>query len=212
MNYGTLAGAMPFVYEKGDCIIHTGEGAEYIYYITEGTCKRIKYSDKGDEIIMTKYRQGDLLCVVMVYSGLPSASEIVANEKVCGYRIPKHSFLDALDHDVAIAKHVIDQVLIEHMSLMQKFRSKQERRSAAFLCQFLLNQAHEKEDGKRIVRKQYNNVEISRYLGIHAVTSARIISALKNEGVIKRTKEGLEITDKEKLTDFAKNKKILKYW
>ena len=52
---------------------------------------------------------------------------------------------------------------------------------------------------------------MSRFLGIHKVTVAKIIKALKMEGIIDKEKEGIVILDKDKLASYAKAEKTIDY-
>ena len=69
----------------------------------------------------------------------------------------------------------------------------------------------QKEDGHYYLHKSYNNVKIAAYLGIHRVTATRIINVLQKEQVVKRTEDGLQITNLEQLKRYASNQQKLKY-
>ena len=63
-----------------------------------------------------------------------------------------------------------------------------------------------------LVNKTYSNYgEISKFLGIHKVTVARIMKSLKEKGLIKIDKDGIIILDQEELAEFAQGNKLISY-
>ncbi|MPN61807.1 hypothetical protein SDC9_209551 [bioreactor metagenome] len=66
-------------------------------------------------------------------------------------------------------------------------------------------------NGKLAVRKACTNVEISKFLGIHPVTAARIIKCLIDEKVIIRCRNGLTILDENKLKEYAQETRTMTY-
>ena len=53
------------------------------------------------------------------------------------------------------------------------------------------------------------NVKLGQFLGIHAVTVAKIMKQLKAEGIICRTAEGTLISDLQGLNAYAQGKKMV---
>ena len=108
-------------------------------------------------------------------------------------------------------KKFLDQLIAEHMTLIINFNSKQDGRTPNLICRFLLDNAKETPDGRLLVNKIYSNAEVSRYLGIHKVTAARIISQLRHEGLIERTANGIFLLDVDTLQLYAQNKRTMTY-
>lgn len=211
IDFSKLAGVEYHRFNKGDIIIDIGEEPQFICIMLSGKCKRIKYSEKGNELILQTYSKGALLGGVILYSNLISTSKIIAIKTTSCYRIPKTLFLKLLDSNIWLMKKFLDQVIAEHMTLIVNFNSKQDRRTSNSICRFLLDNAKETSDGNLLVGKIYSNAEISRYIGIHKVTAARIISQLIREGAIERTPNGIVLTDVETLQLYAQNKRSMIY-
>lgn len=58
------------------------------------------------------------------------------------------------------------------------------------------------KSNRLVVDKSFSNVELSKFLGVHAVTISRLLSRLQREGVIKREEEGIVILDNQRLHDY----------
>lgn len=211
IDFSKLEGVEYCRFNKGDVIIDIGEEPQSICIIVNGRCKRIKYSDKGNELILQSYGKGALVGGVILYRDLISTSKIVATKTTFCYRIPKKLFLSLLDKNIWLMKKFLDQLIAEHMTLIINFNSKQDGRTPNLICRFLLDNAKETPDGRLLVNKIYSNAEVSRYLGIHKVTAARIISQLRHEGLIERTANGIFLLDVDTLQLYAQNKRTMTY-
>ena len=78
------------------------------------------------------------------------------------------------------------------------------------LCKFLLEYSRDSEAG-RVLSKKYSNIEISKFLSMHKVTVARVLRALKEQGCVERTNQGLLLKNVPLLTAFAQGDKVLEY-
>lgn len=211
MNYDNIEGATFVRLEKGDYIIRSDDYADHYYIVLSGTCHRAKCSDKGDEIIVSTYGKHHIVCAFMAYYNLIANSDIIADDTLCCWRIPREAFNEVIDQDPALMKILLDQIMREHMDLMIKFRSKQEGRTPNLLCQFIVTHAIKNAQGGLYLDKAYSNVKIARHLGVHKVTATRIINRLQKEGIVARTPEGLSILDHPRLLRYANKQEKLTY-
>ena len=98
----------------------------------------------------------------------------------------------------------------ETKRLTELYNSKREGDAASRLCALLLDQSRLK-DGQTIVPAYWNNLEIAKYLGIHTVTVSRILKILKQSGALKRSPQGLVLTDPAKIAAYAEHREQLNY-
>lgn len=210
MDFSKLPEVTYCRFNKGHYLVKQGELPEYVYSIISGSLKRVMVNDKGDEMIMERFGRGDLVCIIMVIANAPGASNIIVEKEVYCYKIPKNVFLNEMNTNIELMRHVLDKLIDMHMKLRVLYRNRQEGRTPNYLCSFILKNAQEK-NGQFILDKVFTNAEIGRLLGIHRVTAARIINKLIHNQVLSRTPQGLVLLDIDELTMYAHSDKFLSY-
>ena len=65
-----LPGAHVCHFNKGEYLIHQGDPMPYVYYLQNGSCERIEYSDCGDEIIFNTKLSGSGINAVVGLNNL----------------------------------------------------------------------------------------------------------------------------------------------
>lgn len=211
MDYSKIDGATYLRFKKGEHLIRPGEKADHFFLIMSGSCHRCKITYKGDEIIMATYAKNNIACAFMAYYDIPSASDIVADNICCCWKIPRRSFIVAMEHEPQLMRMLLEQIMQEYFDLSIRFRSKQAGQTPNLLCHFLLSHSHKNSCGQLVIDKSFSNVIIASHLGIHKVTATRIINVLQKEGVISRTKDGLLIKDPQKLNEYITDNKKMTY-
>ncbi|MEG6522322.1 Crp/Fnr family transcriptional regulator [Desulfotomaculum sp. 1211_IL3151] len=203
-------------FKKGEYIIRQEENVQFLYYLEKGTCHRTTFTEKGDEIIFgvkkpsPKFIQS-LVGVLILYSDGISMSNFIADSNCSCYKIPKDTFLQYVQDKPDILNELIFMAMRELRELANSFQARQEGKVANRLCAQLLKNSQTKQ-GKLLVNKDYSNLtKMGRFLGIHKVTVAKIIKALKEEGIIDKEKEGIVILDEIQLASYAKGEKTINY-
>ncbi|MEE0433961.1 MAG: Crp/Fnr family transcriptional regulator [Peptococcaceae bacterium] len=206
--------------KKGTVFIKQGEPVEYLYYLTSGYFYRIMTTAKGDEVIYSVKSASDDLasCLVGVFCifgnhsscthiGRTSSTDFVAMTDCEGYMVPKETFYDYVQSDPVLLMHLLDTILDEYTLLLCNYQSHQEHSVANRLCQLLLEYSLPNQDNScRLVGVK--NVELAGFLGVHKVTVARIIKALKEMGTLERREDGLYIIDVPQLEAYAKGERL----
>lgn len=215
MDLLIMPGVLYCEFRKNDYIIRQGEKVDFLYYLISGTCYRTTITEKGDEIINGVKESNNnfihaLLGVLVLYSDGISRNQFIARSKCCCYKIPKEIFFEYVQDKPDILTQLLKMTMWEHRELAGSFQARQEGKVANRLCNLLLKNAQTKQ-GKRLIDKEYSNSTISRFLGIHKVTVARILRVLKDEGIIDKQKEGIIILDEKRLKDYAKAEKTMNY-
>lgn len=202
-------------FKKGDYIIRQGEEILYLYYLVSGTCYRTTFTEKGDEIIYGIKKSNksfqSLIGVMLLYSSGISKNNFIARNNCKCYKIPKDVFLNYVKDKPDVLNELLYMVMKEYEDLIDSFQARQEGKISNYLCNQLLKNAKEYQ-GKLLVNKDFSSqATISRFLGIHKVTVAKIIKALKDQGIIDREKNGIVILDQKRLESYAKGEQILDY-
>jgi len=210
-----LPGVFYCEYAKGDYIIRQGEPVDSVYYLQSGTCYRATITDKGDEIIYgikeSNNLEKSLVGVLTCFSDGFSKNNFIAGSKCTGYKIPKKVFMAYVDDKPDLLKKLLYMAMAEYQELIGSFQSRQEGRVANRLCDLLLKNAAMSE-GRLVVNRTHHNYEqISRFLGIHKVTVARIVRTLKKEGIISKEKTGFVILDQQRMAKLAQGSKLIYY-
>ena len=198
---------------KGEYLIRQGEAMPYIYYLQSGRCERIEYSDCGDEIIFNTKMSGSGLNAVVGLNNLwntepVSFSSFLAKTNVICCRIDAALAKEALLLRPDILDAIISLQMDNYLRLRALFKCHQERRTPSLLCDLLLKQADPDPDGRLRLPKSLTNVSISRQLGVHQVTVAKIMAHLQKEALIKRTPQGLLLLDPQQLEAYANGQKM----
>lgn len=202
-------------FKKGSYIIRQGEKVDFLYYLTSGTCYRTLITEKGDEIIYGIKESNNsfqsLLGVLVLFSNEISVYHFIARSNCRCYKIPKETFWLYLRANPDILSQLLQMAMCDYRQLVDSFQARKEGKVANRLCKFLLNNTQD-HNGILLVNRIYSNAEISRFLGIHQVTVAKILKTLKNEGIINKEKEGIRILNEKSLIKYAKDENIIDYY
>ena len=219
MSFRDLPGAVQCRFRKGERLIRAGEPIEYIYYMVKGSVYREVVTDKGYESILSKKGGSDdiahsLVGILAAYNrniGGVSTSDFIAHTDCIAYRIPVEICKDYLRQHPILLEEVVCCALDEYNRVLKMFQSRREGSGAARLCALLLERSKILDDGRMAVSRKCTNVELSKLLSIHKVTVSRMLRALKEEGVVERTPDGLIILDPKRLKQYADNALVLEY-
>lgn len=219
MPFREIPGVTTCHFKKGEALIHAGEKLDYIYYLKKGSVERELITASGKESVLSnKSSNGivrSLVGILILYrkdrNGY-ALNEFVAKTDCICYKIPALACMDYLRQHPDLLEETLVMAMEEYSAMETRFMVKHEKNAAAHLCQFLLNHATCGCDEEvSVLSKKYTNVEISKLLSIHVVTVARILRALKEEGVISRVENGIAIYNREALAEYANEERVLNY-
>ena len=97
------------------------------------------------------------------------------------------------------------------MDVLYHYYTSRESSAAGRLCGLLLEQSEKDAGGELVLDSLFTYDELSHYLGVHNITVARIMSALKKEGVIRKLGRKTVISDMKKLKAIIDEELILEY-
>lgn len=202
-------------FKKGTFIIRQGDTVNFVYYLAKGICSRNALTSKGDEIIYDlRQADGSIHCLLGASSVyLPESIHITnftAQTNCVCHCLPKNEFIPFLTKNPEIFHELMYLVMEGYASLNENFKAKQEQHAANRLCAFMTKNLVEK-DGAFYLDKNCTNTYISKNIGVHRVTVVRIMKALENDGIIRRTGQSTQLLNLDLLLAYARNELFIKY-
>lgn len=169
------------------------------YLLDSGLCALMSTTRNGEEKIHLYFRAKRTVGFTQVLGasmvpGLPESGarfSIVAKTDCTLYRLTASVFMRLLREDPTFMEFTMQVLTQNYVEILNRYHQALEEPADVRLCRLLLEQSKEK-DGKLILPKYFTCTELSKYLGIHAVTISRLISKLKQKGYI--SKQGHNIT------------------
>lgn len=205
-------------FEQGDIIINQGEEVSKLYYLVKGKVYRQMTTERGMETTLTIKNSANenniaaLIGVLVAYrKPRISNSMFVARTSCICMEIAVDDFLKIASTDAELLQKILYYSMEQYGSLIELYRSKQDKDTVAKLCQYLLvNMKTNRINGLKYVNK-ISNIELAKYFGVHAVTISRIISALKQKDIIDKKSGKIIIKNEEYLTSLINHEKELSY-
>ncbi len=206
--------------EKGFRIVNSQKKLEYVYYLESGVVALVSLMEDGDERVFRYHKRGELLGIFQLYNTVPSLKNAVLHT-VCPiydsvtktecivYRFDPQVVLKFLFENPELLVEQVRRTAKINMVHCFRYSKMLKNRVPNILCEMLLEFAH-LSDGEWKLDKYFSNAEIARYLGVHVVTVGKILSKMKEEGLVDRRDGQLVILDREQLEEYS-GEKNMKY-
>lgn len=193
-------------------IIRQGEVLDAVYYLVGGTCYHTSYTVGGTEIINSIRRPENnvhaILGITMIYAqGRISMGNFVAKTPCFCYKIPYQLMMDYVCTHPVLADELLHIFAHKVASYNNRYQERHEGQAPNALCALLLANSQIQGDWL-IVDELLTNAHIGRTLGIHKVTVARIIKALKEQNLLTRQGKQLMILEPEQIQRYADGEKL----
>jgi CRP-like cAMP-binding protein len=192
-------------YKKGQIIFHEGSRPLGIYCVNRGKIKLVKLGEDGKEQILRLIKPGDLMGYRALLSGdRYSASAVVMEDSGICF-IPKELFMGVLQKDgvlsMEIMKLLSDDLRKAETSITHLAQKPVRERLAEALL-FIKETYGFEEDGKTIALK-ITREELANIVGTATETTIRLLSDLKNEGILQLEGKKIAIMNLAKLVKIA---------
>lgn len=175
-------------------IFWEGDAPGWFYVMVEGKVKVVKHSSLGKEFIITFFGPGEMFGEVAVFANkpYPASAQVVAETKVLG--IKREDFLSFLSSRSQVALRIIN-VLGERLRdaqgrLKDLAGERVEQRLASILVML---------SSKLGSTLPFTRQEIADMAGTTTETAIRIISHLKDRGIVQSLRGKVIILDETKL-------------
>jgi CRP/FNR family transcriptional regulator len=181
-------------FSSGQFVFWDGDNPEWFYIIAEGRIKVLKHSSSGKDFVIAFFGPGEMFGEVAVFGGkpYPASAQAVAATKVVGIR--REDFLTFLANRPQVALSIIN-VLGERLRDAQgRLRDLAVERVEQRLASVLLMLS-----SKLGLTLPFTRQEIAEMVGTTTETAIRILSQLRDRGIISSTRGKVVIRDEEKL-------------
>ncbi len=179
---------------SNEFIFWDGDTPDWLYIIAEGRVKVIKHSSSGKEFIIAFFNSGEMFGEVAVFENkpYPASSQAITETRVIA--IKREDFLTFLINRPQVALKIITILggrLRNAQSRLRDFAGERvEQRLASVL--YMLS-------SKLGLILPFTRQEIADMTGTATETTIRIMSQLKDRGIIRSSRGKVTIIDKEKL-------------
>lgn len=185
-------------FKAGEFIFWEGDTPNLFYVVAEGRIKVLKHSSSGKEFIIAFFDPGEMFGEVAVFEGraYPASAQAVTDARVLG--INKEDFLSFLGTHPQVAIGIIGILsgrLRDAQGRLKDFAGERvEQRIARILLMLSL---------KLGPRLPFTRQEIADMAGTTTETAIRVMSRLKDGGVIRSTRGRIIIDDETRLKSLS---------
>ncbi len=184
-------------YKRGSVIYREGNKMRGFYCVQSGIIKIYKTGSDGKKQIIRFAEPGDLIGYRSVISNEPACttSEVIELSEVCF--IPAELLFDLIKQNGDFAVGLMKLVCIELGEANSYITDIAQKSVKERLSEVLINLYHEfGEDKQGILKISLTREELSNIVGTATESIIRLLSELKNEGMIELNGRKIKILDK----------------
>jgi len=175
-------------------IFWDGDAPDWFYIVSEGKVKVLKYSSSGKEFIIAFFGSGEMFGEVAVFENkpYPASAQAAAKTRVLG--IKREDFLSFLAHRPEMALRIINVLGGRLRDAQSRLRDLAGERVEQRLARTLLMLS-----SKLGPTLPFTRQEIADMAGTTTETASRVMSRLKDGGIIRSVRGRTIIVDETKL-------------
>ena len=179
---------------SNEFIFWDGDAPDWFYMVAEGKVKVVKHSSLGKEFIIAFFGPGEMLGEVAVFEDkpYPASAQAVAETKVVG--IKRKDFLSFLANRPQVALRIINVLGGRLRDAQGRLKDLAGERVEQRLASVLLMLS-----AKLGLTLPFTRQEIAGMVGTTTETAIRVMSHLKDRGIIRAVRGKVIILDMEKL-------------
>lgn len=179
---------------SNESIFWEGDAPDWFYIVIEGKVKVIKHSSSGREFIIAFFGPGEMIGEVAVFENkpYPASAQSVAKTRVIGIR--QQAFLAFLASRPQVALRIISVLGGRLRDAQTRLRDLAGERVEQRLASALVMLS-----SKLGLTLPFTRQEIADMAGTTTETAIRVMSRLKERGILRSTRGKITILDKEKL-------------
>jgi len=178
----------------GEFVFWDGDAPERLYIVAEGKVKVLKHSSLGKEFIIAFFGPGEMFGEVAVFENkpYPASAQAITETKLVG--VQRDDFLSFLADRPQVALRIISVLAGRLRDAQGRLRDIAGERVEQRLASVLLMLS-----AKLGLTLPFTRQEIADMVGTTTETAIRIISQLKDRGIISTVRGKVIILDEEKL-------------
>ncbi len=181
-------------FTSNEFIFLDGDAPEWFYIVAEGKVKVFKHSSSGREFIIAFFGPGEMFGEVAVFEdkSYPASAQAVAETRVVG--IKREDLLSFLAKHPQVALRIINVLGERLRDAQSRLRDLAGERVEQRLASILLMLSSKLGSNLPFTRQ-----EIADMAGTTIETAIRVLSQLKDRGIIRSTRGKVIILDEKKL-------------
>ena len=181
-------------FASGEFVLWDGDAPERFYIVATGRVKVLKYSSSGKEFIIAFFSPGEMFGEVAVFENkpYPASAQAVADTSVLG--INREDFLAFLSNRPEVALRIVSILGGRLRDAQGRLRDLAGERVEQRLARTLLMLF-----GKLGPALPFTRQEIADMAGTTTETAIRVMSRLKDGGIIRSVRGRTFVVDEEKL-------------
>jgi CRP/FNR family transcriptional regulator len=186
--------AVEHSFMPNEFIFWDGDEPEWFYIVAEGRVKVLKHSSSGKEFVIAFFGPGEVFGEVAVFEGkpYPASAQAVAKTRVVGIR--RADLLTFLASRPQVALSIINVLGERLRDAQSRLRDLAAERVEQRLASVLLMLS-----SKIRLTLPFTRQEIADMVGTTTETAIRILSQLRERGIVSSTRGKIIIRDTEKL-------------
>jgi len=192
---GELANlASEYNFGANEFVFWDGDAPELFYIVAEGKVKVLKYSSLGKEFIIAFFGPGEMFGEVAVFENkpYPASAQAATEARVLG--IKREDFLSFLANRPQVALRIINVLGGRLRDAQNRLRDLAGERVEQRLASLLMMLS-----SKLGLTLPFTRQEIADMAGTTIETAIRVMSNLRDRGIIRSTRGKVIILDEEKL-------------
>lgn len=189
-------------FPKGQVLIHAGDDIGMIFYLASGKVRQYDISYRGDNIIVNIYKPGAFFPMLPALTGLPNKYFFEAETGIKVRPVPYGEVLKFLDANPDVAMDLLKRIYIGMDGLLGRMVQLMAGSALDRLVYELLVEARrfdEKTAGD-VITIRLTQADLAARAGLSRETVSREIQKIKQLGLIKPGRSGLEIKSLEQLS------------
>jgi len=181
-------------FASGEFVFWDGDAPEWFYMVATGRVKVLKYASSGKEFIIAFFDPGEMFGEVAVFENkpYPASAQAVADTSVLG--INRENFLAFLSNRPEVALRIVSILGGRLRDAQGRLRDLAGERVEQRLARTLLMLS-----GKLGPALPFTRQEIADMAGTTTETAIRVMSRLKDGGIIRSVRGRTLVIDEDKL-------------
>jgi CRP-like cAMP-binding protein len=185
-------------FAAGAVLRPAGEAPRSVMFLLAGTVVATHSGSAGAEVWPERWAGPAIVDKAAVLDGHPPATGLMALTTVSARLLPPAAFLDLLEEEHSVRKHVLSHLARDAMTARRRLAQIATLPAVARIAVWLNEQNRD-----RPVAWRGSQEQLARVLGLSRVTVNRALARLTQAGAVTLTAHGIVITDRARLSTFA---------
>ena len=194
-----------YVFRAGDVIIEHGEQDQSVYFIMYGRVHVLNYSSAGRIVTYSSVVEGGMFGEMAAIDGLPRSAWVCAVNDCLVIKISKEIFVSFLQKNSKFSMAVLRKLSKNLRELDERLVNVLSMRAEQRVCIEIISMARPTsvKSGFYCVVEMPTQSNFANLVGLSRETVSRILSRLRNDGLVKISGSGLDILDRKGLESRA---------